>query len=37
MLLSDWLRVFQASDAQTGGQSIRQVGLIYKLPPYGHF
>lgn len=37
MLLSDLVKLFQISDAQTGVPTITQVQIIYQLPPYKHF
>lgn len=37
MLLSDLVKLFKVSDAQTGAQSIIKTSIVYKLPPMGRF
>ena len=32
MLLSDLVKLFRVSDAQTGSHTIQQVKIVYKLP-----
>lgn len=32
MLLSDLVKLFKVSDAQTGSHTIQQVKIVYKLP-----